>query len=309
MPDFPIVDAHVHLYDPARIAYPWMRDVPSLDEAHGPARFVDATGEVRVEAFVFVEVDAAPGAELDEARFVATEFAPREARLRGIVGSLPLERGAAAVAGELAAFAALPLARGVRRLLQGHLDEPGWALAEPFVEAVRSLAAHDLSFDLCLLHPQLAEATELVRRCPEVRFVLDHLGKPGIRDGLSEPWRGELAALAREPNVHCKVSGVVTEADHAHWTRDQVAPYVAHAIECFGFGRVMFGGDWPVATLATDYGRWVDVVDHVVAGASEEERRALYRDNARAFYRLGSASAPAPVVPGSSADRVDGTRD
>ena len=292
MPDFPIVDAHVHVYDPTRIDYPWMREVPGLDEVHGPSRFLAATAEIDVEAFVFVEVDAARGAELDEARFVATELAPRSTRLRGIVGSLPLEDGAEAIAADLAEFAALPLARGVRRLLQSHLDEPGWALAEPFVEAVRSLAALDLSFDLCLRHPQLGEATELVRRCPEVRFVLDHIGKPDIRAGLVEPWRSELAALAREPNVHCKISGVATEADHASWRREELVPYVAHAIECFGFERVMFGGDWPVAALATDYARWVDVVDHVVAGASTEERRALYRDNAIAFYRLDPPPVP-----------------
>jgi L-fuconolactonase len=88
------------------------------------------------------------------------------------------------------------------------------------------------------------------------------------------------------PNVWCKISGVVTEADHASWTEAEVAPYIAHAIDCFGFDRVMFGGDWPVSELATSYRRWVDLVDRVVAGASEGEIRRLYRDNAIAFYRL-----------------------
>ena len=285
MPDFPIVDAHVHLYDPDRIAYPWMAGVPRLNEPHLPDRFTDSLGGVEVEAAVFVEVDAAPGAHLDEARLVSGlgEATPW---LRGMVASMPLERGPEAVAGDLEAYAAMPLARGVRRLVERHSDEPGWALAEPLVAAVRSLERHGLSFDLCLRHPQLGEATELVRRCPQVRFVLDHIAKPGIREGLTEPWGTELAALAREPNVWCKISGVVTEADHAAWTRDEVAPYLSHAIECFGFERVMFGGDWPVSELATSYRAWVDLVDHVVSGASEDERRKFYRDNAAAFYRL-----------------------
>lgn len=285
MPDFPIVDAHVHLYDPARIDYPWMGDVPSLNTAHPPERFFAAADGVDVERVVFVEVDAADGRELDEARFVAA-LAEDEPRIAAIVASLPLERGPDAVGDALEAYASLPGARGVRRLIQNHLDEPGWALADPFVEAVRALATHDLSFDLCLYHPQLRDAIALVERCPDVRFVLDHIGKPGIREGLVEPWRAELAELATAPNVHCKISGVVTEADHATWTHDDVAPYVEHAIDRFGFERVMFGGDWPVLTLAGDYTRWVDVVDRVVAGASEAERRQLYRDNAVAFYRL-----------------------
>jgi L-fuconolactonase len=96
----------------------------------------------------------------------------------------------------------------------------------------------------------------------------------------------ELKRLAELPNVSCKISGVVTEADHATWTEKDVAPYVAHAIETFGFDRVMFGGDWPVSELATRYQRWVALVDDVIKGATAHEQKKLYRDNARAFYRL-----------------------
>ncbi|MCP4309544.1 MAG: amidohydrolase family protein, partial [bacterium] len=130
------------------------------------------------------------------------------------------------------------------------------------------------------------DAIELVRRCPEVRFMLDHIGKPGIKDGISEPWRTQMRELATLPNVECKISGVVTEADHKAWTYDQVAPYVAHAIDCFGFDRVAFGGDWPVAELASNLVEWVGIVDRVTQGASPEELRKLYRDNAIRFYRM-----------------------
>jgi L-fuconolactonase len=151
---------------------------------------------------------------------------------------------------------------------------------------VRLLPEYGLSFDICIHHPQMQDAIELVRSCPDVSFVLDHIGKPGIRAGLREPWWSEMRELAREPNVWCKISGVVTEADHAAWTEEEVAPYVAHAIECFGFGRVMFGGDWPVSELATTYARWVALVDRVTAGSSDDERRKLWRDTAVGFYRL-----------------------
>jgi L-fuconolactonase len=281
MPDFPIVDAHVHLYDPGRVAYPWMRDEPKLDSPHLPADYRCAIGGTEVEAVVFVEVDAAADQRLAEAEFVAG-LAATDPLVAGLVAAAGLDEGGA----ELDAVAAVPGVRGIRQLIQAHADEPGWCLRERFVEGVKGLASRDLSFDLCLFHPQLADATELVRRCPEVRFVLDHIGKPGIRAGLAEPWRRDIAALAALPNVWCKISGVVTEADHAAWTEAEVAPYVAHAIEVFGYRRCMFGGDWPVSELATRYPRWVALVEAVTAGASSADRRRLWRETAIEFYRL-----------------------
>ena len=285
MPDFPIVDAHVHVYD-LSLEHPWMAGAPRLAEPHPPERFFASTGGVEVEAAVFVEVDVAAGRHLDEAAYVA-RVAEAEPRIRGAVFAAPLERGAEAVAADLDRIAAIPLARGVRRLIQAHRDEPGWALREPFVEAVRAVGARGLSFDLCIHAPQLAEATELVRRRPEVRFVLDHIGKPEIRAGRLDPWRDELRALSRLPNVWLKLSGVATEADHERWREDELLPYIRHALDCFGVERAMFGGDWPVSTLAIDYARWVALVEDALAGASEDERRRLFRGTATEVYRLG----------------------
>ena len=284
MPNFAIVDSHVHFYDPGRLSYHWLKSVPKLDRSFLPADYARLTAGVDVEAMVFVEVDAASGQHLAEARFLE-EQSLVEPRLRGMVASMPLVKGAA-VEPELAEYARLPLARGVRRLIERHHREPGWALRDEFVAGVQLLREFGFTFDLCLFHPQLAEVTELARRCPEIDFVVDHIAKPDIRNGIREPWWRELREIARLPNVWCKVSGVITEADHTRWTEAEVAPYVAHAIDCFGFDRVMFGGDWPVSELASTYRRWVDLVDLVVADASDSERRRLYRDNAIAFYRL-----------------------
>jgi L-fuconolactonase len=284
LPDFPIVDAHVHLYDPEKLSYLWMAAVPLLNKRHDPSYYDERRAPVKIEGMVFVEVDVAEGLHLDEARYVA-EVGRGEPRLKALVASMPLEKGTS-VEPDLAIYAAMPLARGVRRLIQGHVAEPGWCLRPDFVAAVKLLPKYNLTFDLCIYHPQMADTIALVRRCPEVRFILDHIGKPGIKAGLREPWWSEMRELATLPNVICKISGVVTEADHQNWTYDQVAPYVAHAIECFGFDRVAFGGDWPVAELAIRYAEWVAMVDRVTAGASEEELRKLYRDNAIRFYRL-----------------------
>lgn len=284
MPDFPIIDAHVHLFDPANLPYTWLGGVPAIAKAHLPADFDRLTAPVKVDGIVFVEVDVDDPQHLDEARWVES-LGESEPRLRGLVAGMPLERGPS-IEPDIAEYAELPRARGVRRLIQKYADQPGWCLRPEFVAAVKLLPKYKLSFDLCIFHNQMADTIELVRQCPDVSFILDHIGKPGIREGLTQPWRSQMRELAELPNVICKVSGVVTEADHKAWTYDQVAPYIAHSIDTFGFDRVAFGGDWPVSELATRYANWVEVVDRVVAGASEEDLRKLYRDNAISFYRL-----------------------
>jgi L-fuconolactonase len=283
LPDFPIVDAHVHIFDPKALPYHWLKNVPAIDKAHLPADYTRLTAPVVVDKYVFAEVDVEVGRHLDEARWVI-EQAKMDQRISGIVASVPLERGLA-IESDLAALAKMPLVKGVRRLIQ-NFPEPGWCLRSDFVAGIKLLPKYGMSFDLCIYHPQMADTIELVRRCSEVSFILDHIGKPGIKAGIREPWWGHMKELAGLPNVICKISGVVTEDDHKSWTYERVAPYVARAIECFGFDRVAFGGDWPVSELASTYPRWVDVVDRVTAGASAADLRKLYRDNAIRFYRL-----------------------
>jgi L-fuconolactonase len=285
MPEFPIIDAHVHLYDPSVVRYGWMRGKPALEGAHGLAELDAARGQVEIEGLVWIEVGADPGQHQGEPRWIA-DLAAHESRIRGIVAHAPLEHGAAAAAEIERLLEHRPL-KGVRRLLQDEADA-AFCLRPGFIEGVRLLARHDLSFDICVYHRQLAAALELARRCPEVRFVVDHLGKPGIRGGLMEPWRMQIEALAALPNVWCKISGMITEAGH-DWTRERLRPYLDHALEAFGSERVMFGSDWPVSEQTHRYEEWVEIVDQAARGASDAERRRLFRDNARAFYRLDAA--------------------
>lgn len=283
MLDFPIVDSHVHLLNPQRFGYAWTKAAPSLNRLVVPADFTAAAAPVKVDQFVFVEVDVDSPQHLDEARWVA-ELAGTDPRLKGIVAALPLEKGAA-VAGELDALAAIPGVRGVRRLIQTQPD-PDFCIRPDFIAGVKLLARHDFVFDICIFHHHLPNVIKLVKACPEVRFVLDHIGKPAIKAGLMDPWRQNMKELAACPNVVCKISGVATEADHKNWTREQLRPYIEHAIDCFGFGRSLYGGDWHVLELAGTYPDWVDIVDWVTAGAGADERRKLFRDNAIRTYRL-----------------------
>lgn len=283
MPNIPIVDSHVHLYDVSRLSYGWLSGVPKINRTYGLEDFDKARLAVEVETIVFAEVAVDAGLHLKEAAFIQ-ELADRDPRLQGIVAHAPLEKGAA-VEADLVALKAVKNVRGIRRLIETERN-PAFCLEPGFLEALRLLPKYGLTFDICVKQFAMTYALELVRRCPEVHFVLDHIGKPDIKNGLTEPWRSQIAELARMPNVVCKVSGVITEADHRHWTAEQVKPYVAHVIERFGFDRVMFGSDWTVSELTHPYPKWVEIVDEVVKGSSETELRHLYRDTAIATYRL-----------------------
>jgi L-fuconolactonase len=175
--------------------------------------------------------------------------------------------------------------RGVRRLIQNQPD-PDYVLKPAFLEAVRLLPKYNLSFDICIFHHQLPNTLEMVRRCPDVAFVLDHIAKPAIKTGLLDPWRQQIREMAAMPNVVCKLSGLTTEADHNAWTREQLRPYIDHVIESFGPHRVMYGGDWPVSELAGAYVRWLETLDWATASLSPSEKRDLFRNNAARAYRL-----------------------
>lgn len=288
MPSGPIVDTHVHWWDPAGVPLRWLDTAPSLARPFLPADLAAAAEGVELDRVVFVECDVAPGRHLDEARW-ASGLAEEEPRLAAIVAHAPLELGAGAEP-DLAALAALPLVRGVRRLLQGETDD-AFCLRPDFVAGVRLLQHYGLHFELCVYYHQLSAAVELVRRCPEVRFVLDHIGKPGIRERRLDPWRRDIEALAELPNSVCKLSGLVTEADHAGWTEADLDPYISHVLAAFGPARLMFGSDWPVATLACAYPRWLEVLDRALAGLAEADRRRVYHDNAVDWYRIGATIA------------------
>jgi L-fuconolactonase len=278
------VDAHVHLWNPQQFRIPWLDHVPALNKPFGLSDYPRQSAGRTIEALVYVEVDVAPHYALLEARWVADQ-AVHDARLQGIVAAAPIEHGERARSYLATLQATSPLIKGVRRNLQ---DEPdaAFCLHEDFVQGVRLLPTYGFSFDLCLRHWQLPVVTELVGRCPDTLFILDHLGKPAIKEHLLDPWREQLAQLAALPNIWCKVSGLVTEANPQGWTPEDLAPYIAHVLEVFGEDRVVFGGDWPVLLLAASHNQWVHTLDALTQHLSPEAQRKLWKENARRFYRL-----------------------
>ncbi|MCZ6635969.1 MAG: amidohydrolase family protein [bacterium] len=279
---FPIVDTHVHLWDPSHIHYAWLDGVEVLNRSFLPKDFREHCGPVEVERIVFLECDCGTDQAQAEADWV-TSLAQEDPRIQGLVLHAPLELGDGA-RDELDVLSENGLVKGIRRLIQS--ESMDFCLDPDFVRGVQLLPDYGFSFDLCIVYPQLKNTIQLVQQCPNVQFILDHIGKPDIKNHIMEPWKTEIEELAGLPNVWCKVSGLVTEADMDHWEPAHLRPYIDHVVASFGFDRVIFGGDWPVVYQACEYPDWVETLEEAVSGCSEAELRKLFYDNAMAFYRL-----------------------
>jgi L-fuconolactonase len=248
--------------------------VEDLDAAAGPQGF----GRT-------VVVQAVSGVEETEELLAV---AAASDRVVGVVGWVDL--AGPGVASTLAALRAGPGGEalvGVRHQVHDEPD-PGWLLRDQVLAGLAAVAAAGLAYDLLVRERELPAARAVAQRLPELTLVVDHLAKPRIREQAMDPWAGELAALARQPNVACKVSGLVTEADWNAWTTSQLVPYVRHAADVFGPERLLFGSDWPVCLLAAGYGEVVAATAGALdrAGVGPAERDAVFGANARRLYRL-----------------------
>jgi L-fuconolactonase len=276
------VDSHVHFWDQGRLPYPWLAAEPKLGAPHTPAALAAEAGADRPARMVFVQAECARDRWLDEVRWVES-LAATEPRIAGIVAHVAVDAGAE-LPRLLAELGAHPRVRGVRHLIQGEAD-PQFCTRAAFVAGVQELGRRGLSFDLCCRHHQLTAVVELVRLCPQTRFVLDHAGKPAIARRELDPWRDQISALAALPNVDCKFSGLITEAAPG-WTPADLRPYADHLLATFGPARLLFGSDWPVVKLAGSYPAWLETARALLSALSPAERDAIFSSNANRVYRL-----------------------
>lgn len=281
--DFPIVDTHVHIWDINKLRYPWLSDFPFLNKTFLPEDYRKACGPINVEKMIFVQCECDPAQYKEEVAWI-TELAQTEKRFQGIVAWAPCEKGEA-VRPELEELAQNELVKGIRRIIQ---FEEGleFCLRPGFIKGVQLLAEFGFTFDICIAHYQTASTTGFVRQCPDVKFILDHIGTPNIKEGMLDPWRAELREFSKLPNVYCKVSSLATEADHHNWFKEELKPYVDHIFECFGFDRTIYGGDWPVSSQAATLPQCVETLEWLIKGCSQTELKKLFHDNAIAFYDL-----------------------
>jgi len=284
-----IVDAHHHLWDTRRFRYSLFERIPALNRPYPVGDFDQIATAEGVDASVCVEATSAGADGLAELAWLRQQ-ADRSSRVTAIVAWAPVEQPE--LPDYLARITALsdPRIVGVRRSFE--FEAYDFPSRPEVVSGVRRLAEAGLSFDLVLFHASLTAASELVAQCPQVSFILDHLGKPAIRERQLEPWSTHIAELAALPNVVCKISGMTTEAEHETWTVDDLAPYFHRAVECFGWDRLLFGSDWPVCNLAGGYDSWRRAVDALLAGVSSADRTKFFVGNAVRIYRLPT---PGPI--------------
>ena len=283
MPDFPIIDTHLHLWDPKEVDYPWLKDVPELNRAYLLPEYNKACGSVEVEAMVFLQCEANFSQALDEAKWV-NRLAKDEPRIKAIIPWAPLEKGDACRP-FLDQLKQMPLIKGIRRIIEFE-EDPEFCLQPNFIKGVQILADYDYSFEICIQHYHMKNAIKLVEQCPKVDFVLGHIAKPDIIDQRFEPWKSDLKRFSEFPNVVCKMSGLVVEADMEKWTKEDLKPYIDYVIECFGFDRIAFGGDWPVVTKAAELTKWIETLDLALTPYSRVEKEKLYHDNALKIYKM-----------------------
>ncbi len=276
-----MIDTHQHLWDLERFPYSWCAEIPALNRSFRFSDYAAASAGLGITKTVFVECDVDEPNALAEARMIQ-ELSDSHPSIGGIVASGRPEREG--FRAHLEQLSRLPAVRGFRRIL--HTQPDGLSQEPLFAENLRLLPEFGFSFDLCVLARQLPIAIDLVRRCPEVSFILDHCGVPDIKAGALEPWRSHIAEMAAHPNVACKISGLVAYADRAAWSAGVLRPWFEHVLEQFGWDRVVWGGDWPVCTATATLAQWVGATRELTRDADELQRAKLFRRNAERIYRV-----------------------
>jgi len=275
------VDAHQHFWQYSAEEYPWIGDgMERLARDYLPADLKPLIAAEGIAGSVAVQARQTR----EETRWLLS-LADSHPEVLGVVGWVDLR--SADVGEQLREFASHPKFVGVRHVVQDEPD-PRFLLGEAFVRGLRHLHGDGLTYDLLLYVPQLPAAVDLVAMMPEQRFVLDHLSKPLIKTGEREPWQTDLRALARHPNVACKLSGLVTEAAWKGWKPDDFRPYLDVALEAFGPQRLMYGSDWPVCLLAAEYPEVFGLVADFLSTLSETEREQILGTTATRFYGLAT---------------------
>jgi L-fuconolactonase len=274
-----MIDSHHHFWNYDPVTYDWVTDdMAVLRRDYLPSDLNRTVEGLGVTGVVTVQAERS----LEQNRFLLAQAAACPL-VRGVVGWVPLLDPK--VEGYLEEWATHPLYKGVREILQGapdaaYFDQPD------FHRGLRALTAQGLPYDLLIFENQLAAGIRLVRAHPNLQFIVDHIAKPVIGETFSSGWAAQIRELAREPNVWCKFSGLITEVRTPTWTIKQLQPYGETVLEAFGVERLMFGSDWPVCLVRGSYADWLQAVKILTSALSENERHFLFSETARRAYRL-----------------------
>lgn len=276
----PVIDAHQHFWAFSAAEYGWIDPGSVLERDYLPADLLPLLERAGVDGCIAVQARQSES-ETDWLLGLARS----DDWIRGVVGWADLR--ADDLPARLDRWRGEARLVGFRHIVQGE-TEPGFLLRKDFVGGVRTLLARGYAYDILIRAHQAADVPVFAESVGEGRLILDHGAKPDILGGGWEPWASDMARIARHRGIWCKISGLVTEADHQHWRADDIARYLDHLLHVFGPERLIFGSDWPVCTLAADYDRVHELIDRFVDRACPEHRDAIFGGNALAAYALSA---------------------
>ncbi|WP_395820933.1 amidohydrolase family protein [Devosia sp.] len=291
MPNFPIIDTHLHVWDQTRLKYSAFDGHPLFGKPYHVEDYRKACGNLEVEAMVFLECYAdfweGGGQYIEEIEFVEDEQ-KRDPGIKAIIPMAPLEWGNKVEPMLRQMRDHHPSVRGIRRIMEFDADPRALTMSDGFIEGVNLLGKFGWSFDINPNYTQMDFIREFATRIHGVPMILDHCGKPGIKQGKIEQFREDMQDLARHPDMWVKLSDLPPYASE-NWTEEELRPYIVATLDAFGPERTIYAGDYPILLQSLTLPRWVEVLDNAFAdlGLSETEIRKIYRDNANAFYRLG----------------------
>jgi L-fuconolactonase len=274
-----IIDSHQHFWQVGRFDYPWMSsEVEVLYRDYMPEMLEPILQRRGVSKTVLVQASNS----VEETRWLL-ELADRNQFIGGVVGWVDLT--SSEVSHQLAEFTKHPKFKGIRHLVESEPDDD-WLVQPDVLHGFAVLASFGLTFDMLVHTRHLKHVKTVVQRCPELKIVIDHMAKPPISLGQLDEWSKGIAGVAAFPNVHCKLSGLVTEATWSSWKTDDLRPFVEYALSVFGPSRMMFGSDHPVCLLAASYDRVLESFQSILAELPADDRSRIFATNAEHFYKL-----------------------
>ena len=273
-----IIDSHQHFWNYDATRHDWINEeMRAIRKDFLPEQLAPILKENNVDGCVSVQVDQTT----EETDFLLA-LAKEHSFIQGVVGWVDLR--ASNLEDTLENYRDAKALKGFRHIIQG--QAAGFMLQPNLIQGLKKLATRNYTYDLLIYAHQLKEANEFIKQVTELPIVIDHVAKPNIKDSEMEDWKKEITALAKYPNVYCKISGMATEANWETWTMAGLQPYLDTVVAAFGTERIMFGSDWPVCLVASSYAKWLNGVQKYFNTFSSTEQELIFADNAIKFYKL-----------------------
>lgn len=273
-----VIDAHVHFWNYHPVKDAWITDTMKfLKQDFLPADLLPLIENNKTDGCVAVQADQSE----HETGFLL-ELAAAYQQIRGIVGWVDLR--ADNIEERLQYFSGFPLVKGFRHIVEA--EPAGFLLGDSFQRGISALSAYGFTYDILVNRHQLNDVLKFADRFPDQRMVIDHCAKPGIRKGEIRDWDRQIREIAQQPNLYCKLSGLLTEAAWEHWNAATFAPFLDTVFDAFGCKRLMYGSDWPVMLLSGRYARWKELLENYMKGFSDDDRAAVFGLTAKDFYSI-----------------------